>query len=53
MCPVLRRRTLPLPEKPQFSMSPSFLGYRITHNQPEATRDALRATPAVNTSLTG
>jgi hypothetical protein len=52
MRPVLRRRTLLLPEV-QFSMSPSFLGYRTTHNQPEATRDALRATLAVNTSLTG
>jgi hypothetical protein len=34
-------------------MSSSFLGYRTTNNQREATRDALRATPAVNTILTG
>jgi hypothetical protein len=51
MHPVLRR-TLLLPEA-QFSMSHSFLGYRTTHNQPEATRDAPRATPARKTSLTG
>ena len=52
MRPVLRRRTRLIPEA-QLSMSPSFLGYRTTHNQPEATRDALRATAAANTSLTG
>ena len=35
------------PGNPSSRWSPSFLGYRNTHNQPEATRDALRATPAV------
>ena len=51
-CPAFHCRALLLRGKPRFSKLLCFLVYPATRNQPKATRNALRATPAGSTNLT-